>query len=77
MALAATDPANAYGAALPWPAVGVDIGHFGLGKAGAAVVLVDGTLALYLERGGRHCWHSTSTSAPAMPRWPRCRPQPA
>ena len=52
VALAATDPANAYGSALPWPAVGVDIGHRPGRKVGAAVVLVDGTLALYLERGG-------------------------
>ncbi|MFB2554648.1 Lhr family ATP-dependent helicase [Herbiconiux liangxiaofengii] len=48
--LAATDPANPYGAALPWPAVE---GHKPGRKAGALVVLVDGELALYLERGGK------------------------
>ncbi len=53
VALAATDPANAYGAALGWPArAGEPIGHRPGRKAGAAVVLVDGALVLYLERGG-------------------------
>jgi ATP-dependent Lhr-like helicase len=52
--LAATDPANPYGAALPWPERGVaDAGHRPGRKAGAFVVLVDGRLALYIERGGR------------------------
>ncbi|MFF0817489.1 ATP-dependent helicase [Rhodococcus sp. NPDC003318] len=49
--LAATDPANPYGAALPWPAV--DGGHRPGRKAGAMVVLVGGVPALYVERGGR------------------------
>ena len=72
LALAATDPANPYGAALPWPAaprphtdaadaaeetegtVGTDKrGHRPGRKAGALVVLVDGALALYVERGGK------------------------
>ncbi|WP_234361906.1 DEAD/DEAH box helicase [Plantactinospora sp. BB1] len=87
--LAATDPANPYGAALPWPARVVDsgdgtvepdrgsggpasggsatggsvtsgpagggsaTGHRAGRKAGALVVLVDGALVLYVERGGR------------------------
>ena len=67
--LAATDPANVYGAALPWPERGgtdgdeaVDIGegtgrrgsgHRAGRKAGAVVVLVDGELVLYVERGGK------------------------
>ncbi|MEO9325232.1 ATP-dependent helicase [Nocardioides sp. C4-1] len=50
-ALAATDPANPFGAALPWPDSGG--GHRPGRKAGAVVVLVDGALALYVERGGR------------------------
>ncbi|MDI2098513.1 ATP-dependent helicase [Ruicaihuangia caeni] len=50
IALAATDPANAYGSALPWPEVE---GHRPARKAGAIVVLVDGALAVYLERGGK------------------------
>jgi ATP-dependent Lhr-like helicase len=51
VALAATDPANPYGAALPWP--DSDGGHRPGRKAGAVVVLVDGRLVLYVERGGR------------------------
>ena len=51
LALAATDPANPYGAALPWPAA--EEGHRPGRKAGAIVVLVDGELAMYVERGGR------------------------
>lgn len=52
--LAATDPANPYGAALPWPAADAEgSGHRPGRKAGAVVVLVDGALSLYLERGGR------------------------
>ena len=49
--LAATDPANPYGGALLWP--DTDGGHRPARKAGSSVVLVDGTLALYLEKGGR------------------------
>ncbi|MFF2824293.1 ATP-dependent helicase [Arthrobacter koreensis] len=51
VALAATDPANPYGAALPWPAS--DGGHRPGRKAGALVVMVDGELTLYVERGGK------------------------
>ena len=58
--LAATDPANAYGAALAWPPAAViegadDLkrGHRPGRKAGALVVIVDGGLALYVERGGK------------------------
>jgi ATP-dependent Lhr-like helicase len=59
--LAATDPANPYGAALPWPdRVVADAdpsegraSHRPGRKAGALVVLVDGELLLYVERGGR------------------------
>ncbi|MEZ0494190.1 ATP-dependent helicase [Kineococcus sp. TBRC 1896] len=57
LVLAATDPANPYGAALAWPerpegSAGAS-GHRPGRKAGALVVLVDGELALYVERGGR------------------------
>ena len=48
--LAATDPANPYGAALPWPG---DSDFRPGRKAGALVVLVDGRLVWFLERGGR------------------------
>jgi ATP-dependent helicase Lhr and Lhr-like helicase len=58
LVLAATDPANPFGAALPWPARRTDLegkapGHRPGRKAGALVVLVDGELAVYVERGGR------------------------
>lgn len=51
--LAAADPANAYGAALPWPESPTEAGHKPGRKAGSLVVLVDGELALYMERGGK------------------------
>ncbi|MGH2785200.1 MAG: Lhr family helicase, partial [Actinomycetota bacterium] len=52
--LAATDPANPFGAALAWPDTpGEHGGHRAGRKAGASVVLVDGELALYAEKGGR------------------------
>jgi len=69
VALAATDPANPYGAALPWPdpeaatAGGTATGHRPGRKAGALVVLVDGALTLYVERGGR----TTLTFTPDEP----------
>lgn len=71
LVLAAADPANAYGAALPWPdppaTPGAGEPEAGKGgketkearahrpgrKAGALVVLVDGELSLYVERGGK------------------------
>jgi ATP-dependent Lhr-like helicase len=45
--LAATDPANPYGVALPWPVKGPQR------AAGAFVVLVGGAPSLYVERGGK------------------------
>ncbi|MBC7560241.1 MAG: DEAD/DEAH box helicase [Dermatophilaceae bacterium] len=72
--LAASDPANPFGAALGWPARVTDLGdgprepsraaqpgrkaalnsgHRPGRKAGALVVLVDGALTLYVERGGK------------------------
>lgn len=57
--LAAADPANAYGAALPWPDPPADANHRPGRKAGSLVVLVDGELTLYMERGGKTllAWH--------------------
>nr|WP_226909259.1 ATP-dependent helicase [Georgenia ruanii] len=51
--LAATDPANPYGATLGWPPTTAGEGHRPGRKAGAAVVVVDGALVLYVEKGGR------------------------
>ena len=66
LVLAASDPANPYGAALAWPdrpsqgpdEAGGRKGHQPGRKAGALVVLVDGELVLYVERGGKTmlCW---------------------
>jgi ATP-dependent Lhr-like helicase len=75
LVLAASDPANPYGAALSWPTRVTDLsdgpggpkladsqlstrtgpapGHKPGRKAGALVVLVDGALTLYVERGGK------------------------
>jgi ATP-dependent Lhr-like helicase len=50
--LAAADPANPFGAALPWPRRGDDDRRPFQRAAGAYVVIVDGIAALYLERGG-------------------------
>nr|WP_079101579.1 ATP-dependent helicase [Streptomyces pathocidini] len=64
--LAAADPANAYGAALPWPDPPTGAGHKPGRKAGALVVLVGGELALYVERGGKTllAWPGSDTEAP-------------
>ena len=59
--LAATDPSNPYGAALPWPSAPQPPdatetekrGHRPGRKAGALVVLVDGHLVFFVERGGK------------------------
>jgi ATP-dependent Lhr-like helicase len=68
--LAATDPANPYGASLPWPGSGPTTaddgsaegpatttttarGHRPGRKAGSLVTIVDGALAVYVERGGK------------------------
>ncbi|MGX2994159.1 ATP-dependent helicase [Streptomyces sp. JNUCC 64] len=70
--LAAADPANAYGAALPWPEPPAGAGHKPGRKAGSLVVLVDGELTLYLERGGKTllAWptHPDSGPGPDDPR---------
>ena len=52
LCLAATDPANPFGAALPWPSI-EGATHRPGRKAGALVVIVDGELAVYVERGGK------------------------
>jgi ATP-dependent Lhr-like helicase len=49
VAVAATDPANAYGTVLPWPQSDGRMAR----AAGAYCVIDDGRLVLYLERGGR------------------------
>jgi ATP-dependent helicase Lhr and Lhr-like helicase len=68
--LAAADPATPYGAALAWPerqardADGQNRPSHRPGrKAGALVVLVDGELVLYVERGGRSLLSWTDEAA--------------
>jgi len=50
LVLAAADPAQPYGASLPWPK---RAGARAARVAGAYVVLLGGQPALYVERGGR------------------------
>ncbi|MBS1692190.1 MAG: ATP-dependent helicase [Actinobacteria bacterium] len=68
VAMAATDPANPYGAALPWPALrgGAEdtaAAHRPARRAGALVVLVGGELVWFLERGGRSLLNFASDTA--------------
>jgi len=51
--LAAVDPAQPYGAVLPWPERASDEGRRPTRVAGAYVVLAGGEPVLYVERGGR------------------------
>ncbi len=62
--LAATDPAQPYGAALAWPPSDGRPGR----AAGAYVVLVDGAPAVHLERGARSI-ATFPTSEAQAPRW--------
>ena len=64
LVLAATDPAQPYGAALPWPE---STGHPAR-AVGAYVVLIDGTACAYLERGGTSVL--TFPGAAEHERWP-------
>ena len=56
--LAATDPANPYGAALPWPVLPVEppegVTARPARRAGAIVVLRDGEVAAFVDKGGKH-----------------------
>ncbi|MEP6871085.1 MAG: helicase-related protein, partial [Anaerolineaceae bacterium] len=51
--LAATDPANPFGATLPWPKREEEQRRQLQRAAGAQVALVDGEVVLYLDRSGR------------------------
>ena len=53
LVLAATDPANPYGAALPWPKREDDSNRRPARVPGAYVVTLDAEPVLYLERGGK------------------------
>jgi ATP-dependent Lhr-like helicase len=64
--LAATDPANPYGATLKWPA-SVE-GRAPARTVGATVILVDGSLGAYLARGDRHLKTSLPDQEPQRSR---------
>src|SRR5919107_3647323 len=53
LVLAATDPANPYGASLPWPRRDEDQRRRPARVAGAYVVMLDADPALYVEKGGK------------------------
>ena len=67
--LAAADPAQPYGAALPWPARPEETAssHRPGRKAGAVVVLFGGDLVLYVERGGKTLLSWTEDAAALEP----------
>jgi len=67
--LAAADPANAFGAALPWPPRPGEVpgAHRPGRKAGALVVLSNGKLVLYVERGGKTLLSWTSDPEVLVP----------
>jgi ATP-dependent Lhr-like helicase len=67
--LAAADPAQPYGAALPWPSRPEETAtsHRPGRKAGAVVVLHAGELALYVERGGKTLLSWTDDPAVLVP----------
>lgn len=60
--LAATDPAQPYGAALPWPETAGRAAR----SAGSSVVLVDGVPAALLDRSGRNLTTFTHPTEPAV-----------
>jgi len=67
--LAATDPANPYGAIVRWPrAPLVEEGRGPTRSAGARVILVDGELAGYLRRGERELLLFLPAAEPALAR---------
>jgi ATP-dependent Lhr-like helicase len=53
LVLAATDPANPYGASLPWPRREEESGRRPARVPGAYVVTLDSEPVLYVERGGK------------------------
>jgi ATP-dependent Lhr-like helicase len=66
--LAATDPAQAYGAALPWPKREGDLGTRKPARAaGAYVVLAGAEPVVYVERGGRALQTLVAAGDPRLP----------
>ena len=67
LTLAATDPANAYGAALPWPR-GIERATAPAARPARSSRMVDGRLVLYIERGGKSVLTFTRRSGGAAGR---------
>ncbi len=63
--LSAVDPANAWGSALPWPQLN-DPDAKPARRVGATVVLVDGSLALWIEPKGKRVTTATGTAPEAI-----------
>ncbi len=63
--LAAADPANPYGATIPWPRFGDDDRRVLARAAGAYVVIHDGEPVIYAERGGRSLQTLPAFASPA------------
>ena len=73
LVLAATDPANPYGASLPWPKL--EGGRRPGRTPGAHLLLRDGEPVVFVERGGRGLLRLQPSSR--GPSWaPRCAPSP-
>jgi ATP-dependent Lhr-like helicase len=68
--LSAVDPANPYGAIIPWPKLGEARPPF-TRSAGAFVVLVDGELAAYIARGERSIVTLLPEHEPRRSAWSR------
>jgi ATP-dependent Lhr-like helicase len=65
--MAATDPANPYGALLPWPQVTSESGSSPRRATGATVVMVEGEPVLYIEKSGtRALTFPAATDAPTL-----------
>ena len=73
LVLAATDPANPYGATLPWPKRDDDSGRRPSRVPGAYVVTLDAEPVLYVERGGKGLVPLREAGRPTGcgPRWRR------
>ena len=68
--LPAIDPANPWGAVLPWPQLGAEIDHRRRGPRrlpGAWLVLRAGSPCLYLEAGGQGVWTFAALGADPEP----------
>ncbi|MEM9874725.1 MAG: DEAD/DEAH box helicase, partial [Myxococcota bacterium] len=68
LVVSSPDPANPYGWVLPWPDQPAEVTRTPRRVSGALLVLVDGTPALYLERGGKVLLTFDGVEGPALER---------